>query len=202
MLFSRIVLTLFLIVSVASPCYPKVTEYLVTKVLDGDTVVLENGDVVHYLGIEAPERGKKNGGPEFYAREAVKYNKQLVLLKKVRLEFDTVKKDEHGRILAYVFVKNLFVNGDLVRLGYARVAVQPPNVLYKSLLLKYQREAVGKDLGVWQEKREDTERYYVGNKKTYAFHKPSCPLVGKIPEKNRIIFRSRTDSNKDRLHAM
>ena len=94
-----------------------------TKVIDGDTVMLENGDIVRYLGIDAPPLKKSEGGPEFYAREAVRQNKSMVLLKKVRLEFDVEKKDHEGRLLAYVYVKNVFVNGELVRLGCARVVV-------------------------------------------------------------------------------
>jgi len=171
----------------------KEQEYLVSKVIDGDTILLENGSVVHYLGANAPQLKGKEGGGEFFAREALRENKSLVLLKKVHLEFDAQKKDEEGRLLAYVFVKDLFVNAELIRLGYARAAVSPPNVRYKDLFLKYEGEAKQKYAGLWQEGKEESEPYYVGNKRTYVFHKPSCPLVAKIPEKNRIIFRSRAD---------
>jgi micrococcal nuclease len=116
-----------------------------------------------------------------------------VLLKKVRLEFDVEKKDQEGRILAYVFVKDLFVNGELVRLGFARAAVSPPNLKYKDLFLRYEKGASEKYAGLWQEGKEESEPYYVGNKRSYVFHKPSCPLVNKIPEKNKIIFRNRVD---------
>jgi micrococcal nuclease len=116
-----------------------------------------------------------------------------VLLKKVRLEFDAEKKDSEGRILAYVYVKNLFVNGELVRLGCARAVAHPPNVKYKDLLLRCEREASAKYAGLWQERKQESEPYYVGNKRSYVFHKPSCPLSDKIPEKSKIIFRTRVD---------
>jgi endonuclease YncB( thermonuclease family) len=189
--FNLVVLTLFF-----CPCQAKEKEVLVTKVLDGDTIVLENGDIVRYLGIDAPEAGKKAGGPEFYAREATRYNKQLVLMKRVRLEFDVEKKDSYGRLLAYVHVKNIFVNGELVRLGYARAMIKPPNLSYRDLLLNYQKDAMSKDAGLWQEKKQETEPYYLGNKRTYSFHKPSCPQSSKVSEKNKIIFRSRIDPIK------
>jgi micrococcal nuclease len=176
-----------------SPCQAKEQEALVTKVLDGDTVVLESGETVHYLGVDAPRLRGKEGGAEFFAREAFRQNKSLVLLKKVRLEFDVQKKDGEGRLLAYVHVKNVFVNGELIRLGYARSAVTPPNVRYKDLFQRYEKEASERCAGLWQEAKQASESYYLGNKRSYVFHRPSCPLVGKIPEKNRIIFRSRTD---------
>lgn len=175
-------------------CHGK--EYVVNKVIDGDTVQLETGEVVRYLGIDAPELFLKEGGSEFFAREAARFNKKLVLLKKVRLEFDTEKKDHYGRLLAYVFVKNTFVNGELVRHGYARAAVRPPNVKYKELLLDNQRKAMAEDKGLWQEKKRDTESSYIGNKRTYVLHRPSCKYVDKIPEKSRIVFRSRLDAIK------
>jgi micrococcal nuclease len=187
---------LFLIIALPSLGLCKEKEYIVNKVIDGDTVVLENGETVRYLGIDAPEMGKKKGGPEFFAREATRYNKRLVLLKKVRLEFDEEKKDAYGRLLAYVFVKNVFVNAELVKNGYARVMIKPPNTRYKDLLLQYQKEAMSRDAGLWQEKKQDTERSYVGNKRTYVFHRPSCPSAAAMPPKNRITFNNRTDPIK------
>lgn len=181
-----------LLVSAAS--YGK--DYVVNKVIDGDTIQLETGEIVKYTGVQAPVLYLKEGGSEFFSREAAKYNKKLVLLKKVRLEYDTERKDSHGRVLAYVFVKNVFVNGDLVRHGYARAAIKPPNTKYKDVLLSYQEKAVEEEKGLWQEKKGDTEKYYIGNKRTYVFHRPLCKSVAKIPEKNRIVFRSRQDAIK------
>jgi micrococcal nuclease len=171
----------------------KAKEYVVTKVIDGDTVMLDSGEIVRYLGIDAPPIKKSEGGPQFYAREAARQNKSLVLLKKVRLEFDVNKKDAEGRLLAYVYVKDTFVNGELVRLGCARAAVKPPDLRYRDLLLKYQKDASKRCAGLWQEDKQETGPYYVGNKRSHVFHRPSCPLSNRIPEKSRIVFRTRAD---------
>jgi micrococcal nuclease len=191
---ATLLLLLFFLTLLSAPCFAK--EYTVSKVLDGDSIVLDTGEQVRYLGIDAPELGKQAGGPQFYAKEATAFNKQLVLLKKVRLEFDMERHDAYGRLLAYVFVKDLFVNAELVKRGYARATIKPPNVKYKDLLIKYQKEAMSKEIGLWQEKKSDTASYYVGNKRTYVFHRPDCPYAAKIPEKNRIIFRNRFDAIK------
>jgi micrococcal nuclease len=178
------------------PCFSldaKEKEYVVTKVIDGDTVVLESGEVVRYLGVEAPPIKKNEGGPVFYAREAARQNKNLVLLKKVRLEFDVNKKDAEGRLLAYVYVKNTFVNGELVRLGCARTAAKSADVKYRDLLLRYEEDASKQYIGLWQEDKQETGPYYVGSKRAYVFHRPSCPLSNKIGEKSKIIFRTRAD---------
>jgi len=193
-MYRILVITLVLLALCPLGLEAKEKEYMVAKVIDGDAIVLENGEVVHYLGIEAPHLKKNEGGPQFFSREAAKFNKSLVLLKKVRLEFDVDKKDKQDRLLAYVYVKNLFINGELVRLGYARAAVHPPNIKHKDLLLRLQKEAEERYAGLWQETKGETEPYYVGNKRSYVFHKPSCPLSNKVPEKSRIIFRSRGDA--------
>jgi micrococcal nuclease len=196
-MFVRVLLLFIgLLAAFSNPCDAKDREYQVTKVIDGDTILLDTGETVRYIGIDCPEMGRKGAAPEFYAREATRYNKNLVLLKRVRLEFDVEKKDHYGRLLAYVYVKNLLVNAELVRLGYARAMVKPPNLAHKDLLIKYQREAMAKEIGLWQAEKKDTEPYYVGNKKSYVFHKPSCPYANKIPEKGRIVFRSRVDPIK------
>jgi micrococcal nuclease len=191
---SAFLLLLLLVVLCSGVAYGK--EYVVKKVIDGDSIQLETGEIVRYLGIDTPELAGKDSGAEFYAREAARYNKKLVFLKKVRLEFDVEKKDHYGRLLAYVYVKNVFVNAELVKLGYARAMVKPPNTKHQELLLSYQAKAMAEERGLWQEKKKDSETYYIGNKRTYTLHRPSCPFAVKISEKNRITFKSRLDAIK------
>ncbi|MCX7857658.1 MAG: thermonuclease family protein [Deltaproteobacteria bacterium] len=177
--------------------YPaQAKEFIVTKIIDGDTIQLDNGEIVRYIGVDAPELRTKEGVSEFYARQAAQYNKKLVFLKKVRLEYDIERIDPNGRTLAYVYVKNLFVNAELIRQGYARAIVKPPNVRYKDLFLSLQEKAMKEEKGLWQEKKPDTESYYIGNKRTYVFHRPSCKYGEKVSENNRIVFRSRFDAIK------
>ncbi len=171
-------------------------ETVVRKVISGDLVQLETGEMVKYIGVDTPELNLKEGGSEFFARQAARYNQKLVQLKKVRLEFDREKKDSKGNLLAYVYVKNVFVNAELIRLGYAKARVTSPNDRYKSLLTDAERQARQNERGLWQEAKKDTEEFYIGNKRTYGFHRPSCSNVAKIPEKSKIIFRRRADAIK------
>ena len=53
--------------------------YLVTRVIDGDTIVLENGERVRYIGIDTPEISQN----ECFALEAKKKNEELVLGKSI-----------------------------------------------------------------------------------------------------------------------
>ena len=94
---------------------PKTEKYKVIKVLDGDTIVLETGEKFRYLGIDAPESNDR-WGPE-----AKKFNEEMVLDKKVRVELDKIKLDKYGRILGYIWVDDTLVNEALTERGYARV---------------------------------------------------------------------------------
>lgn len=171
-------------------------EYVVRKVIDGNTIQLDTGEIVKYIGIETPELNLKEGGSEFFAKQASRYNQKLVFMKKVRLEFDKEREDSDGRMLAYIFVKKLFVNAELIKLGYARTHIIPPNDKYKDIFLDYEKKAKQSEKGLWQETKKDTETSYIGNKRSYTFHRPSCENVDKIPEKSKIIFRSRADAIK------
>ena len=77
----------------------------VREVIDGDTIVLDDGRKVRYLGINAPEHGQP------YAREATNFNRRLVSGLSVRLEFDQERQDRHGRLLAYVYATKCEVRG-------------------------------------------------------------------------------------------
>jgi len=165
----------------------------VAKVIDGDTVRLRDGRIVRYIGIDAPEVGKP-----FY-KEAKVANSKLVFRKNVRLEFDVQKFDRHGRVLAYVYVgrgkEEVFVNAELVRLGYAKAYTVPPNVKYANLFVKLQREAMEKGRGLWRNKASGRGRY-IANKRTLIFHRPTCPYARKIASPNRLFFNSPIEAMK------
>ena len=96
------------------PFYAKVT-----RIIDGDTFVIDTGDKVRLICIDAPELGKKT------AEASISYLAKMVLSREVRLEKDVNDKDQYGRLLRYVYVEKgnvtTFVNGEMVKNGYAAV---------------------------------------------------------------------------------
>ncbi len=69
----------------------------------------------------------------------------------MRLDFDAERRDVYGRLLAYVYVGDEFVNAELVRRGYARTLTIPPNTRYAGLFDRLQREAADANRGLWKE---------------------------------------------------
>ena len=169
--------------------------YEVKFVYDGDTILLSNGDRLRYLGINAPEIDHKFKKDEFMAHAARNFNYKLVNGARLRLEYDKQKRDQYGRILAYVFLENgKMVNALLVQKGLAHVMFRNGNLKYRSFLLNCQRKAMKKKLGIWSQDFKGNEKFYLGNRGSYLFHRPSCPFGQDISQKNLVQFRSRYDA--------
>ncbi len=117
---------------------------VVERVIDGDTIVIAGGERVRYIGIDAPDMGDP-----FYL-EAKRFNEQMVAGKRVKLEKDISDRDSHGRLLRYVYADDVFVNGELVRSGYARAKRYPPDTKYQAYLEEMEHEAKRLRKGLWQ----------------------------------------------------
>jgi len=137
---------------------------LVTRAVDGDTLVLENKERVRLIGIDTPEMHESNklqgdaqrSGQDVQTikqlgRRSYEFTKKLVQGKRVRLEFDLERYDKYKRILAYVYLEDgTFVNAEIVAQGYASLMTYPPNVKYADLFLKLYRAARQNQRGLWQ----------------------------------------------------
>ncbi len=127
------------------------------RTVDGDTVHVRLAgrvEKVRYIGIDTPEVHHPKRGEEPGGRAATEVNRRLVGDKPVRLEADVQTRDRYGRLLAYVWVKRsdgreVMVNAELVRLGYAQVMTVPPNVRHAELFRKLAAEAREHRRGLW-----------------------------------------------------
>lgn len=122
----------------------------VTRVVDGDTIEIEGGEMVRYIGVNTPETVKPNSPVECFGREASAFNKRLVENALVRLEKDVSDRDRYGRLLRFVYLEDgTFVNDALVREGYAYASVFPPDVTKAEQFDSAQIQAREARLGLW-----------------------------------------------------
>lgn len=142
----RLVITLALVLTLLATSCSRINEnaILVTRIIDGDTIEIEGGYRVRYIGIDALEKG------EPYYLEATEANRSLIGSKKVRLEKDVVDEDKYGRLLRYVWVNEIMVNAELVRLSYAYSHYYPPNLKYQTHFLQLEKEAREQRRGLWR----------------------------------------------------
>lgn len=124
-------------------CQQRSSTVKVIKVIDGDTIIIEGGYYVRYIGIDTPERDEE------YYMEAKQINQNLVEFKSVRLEKDITDKDKYGRLLRYVFVDDTFINAEITRQGYAYAKAYSPDTKYQTFLESMEKEARQTKKGVW-----------------------------------------------------
>ncbi len=133
---------------------------LVKRIVDGDTIELENGQIVRYIGIDTPELHHPKKEIECFATAAAEFNKNLVEGKIVYLEKDVSETDRYKRLLRYVYIvdesspsSKIFVNQKMVEEGYASAATFPPDVKYAELFNTLQEAARKNNKGMWEKCR-------------------------------------------------
>ncbi|MDD4012835.1 MAG: thermonuclease family protein [Candidatus Omnitrophica bacterium] len=149
------VCTFFIVLLAVSPCAYADNLEVVRTVIDGDTIILEDGRHIRYIGIDTPEIRRRKGqkwvyAPMPYALEARSINSSLVMGKEIQLEYDSQRKDKYGRDLAYVYVDGFMVNEELLRKGVGCLTVYAPNFKYTDRLALAQRHAMTEKVGLWE----------------------------------------------------
>lgn len=123
------------------------------RVVDGDTIVIKMPDgsqeKLRYIGIDAPESVQPEQPVEYLGKEASLHNASLLDSGSLRISFDIERYDEYGRMLAYVWAGSVFLNGQMVRDGYARAKDYPPNMRYQEFLTRAEQEARDARVGLW-----------------------------------------------------
>jgi micrococcal nuclease len=124
----------------------------VLRVIDGDTIEVALGGAeedVRYIGIDTPESAIPGEPVECFGKEAAAANEDLVGGETVRLVYDAERRDHYGRLLAYVFVGDEFVNAALVEDGFATTLEIEPNTSRADDLARLEAAAGRDGAGLW-----------------------------------------------------
>jgi len=124
----------------------------VTRVVDGNVIYAAVGqrvEAIRYIGVGVPFIAHPTRGPEPYDSVVLEMNRQLVDGKWVRLAFDARPRDEHGRLLAYVWVDRVFVNATLLYQGYAEAERATVNTRYATYFQSLEVDARRARRGLW-----------------------------------------------------
>jgi len=125
-------------------------ESRVVRALDGDTLVLDNGERVRLIGVDTTEKSHPLKPIEYFSEEATQFMKRLLEGQKVKLEYDKEKRGKYGRLLAYVYLLDgTFVNAEIIRQGYGFAYTKYP-FKYKDKFVALENEAQKNDRGYWK----------------------------------------------------
>ena len=141
-------------------------EGVVTKVVDGDTLVVKvEGESrrVRLIGVDTPETVHPRKPVQYYGREASAFTKRALSGRRIWLEYDVAPLDRYQRHLAYVWlerpgrdeeaVRRGMFNARLLLGGYGRAMTIQPNSRYADLFARLQAEARKAGRGLWGRKR-------------------------------------------------
>ena len=152
--------------SFSSENVPQSYDVIVTKVIDGDTIVVsfpnQTVATIRLLGIDCPETSIQNNIPNeyqnitnlscltFFGLKAKQYVSSLINNSQITITFDnqTTRKDMYNRFLCYVSVGQININAKLLEEGYARVYTLE-TFSKKSDFLAIQHDSIDLSKGLW-----------------------------------------------------
>lgn len=132
---------------------------LVVDTIDGDTIDVRVGDRVErvrIIGADTPETKDPRKPVQCFGPEASAHTHARLFGKRVTLEIDAEPRDKYGRLLAYVYVDGERFDDELLRLGYARLLIIPPNNEHGRALARATLEAQRARRGLWGACRADS----------------------------------------------
>lgn len=128
----------------------------VADIVDGDTLLLDDGREVRLTGIQAPKLplGRTNFKTWPLAPEARETLAEIAMGRRVTLQYGGESIDRHGRVLAHVFIEGaaagpVWAQQEMLRRGLARVYTFRDNRACSAELLAAEESARAEGLGIW-----------------------------------------------------
>jgi endonuclease YncB( thermonuclease family) len=183
----------------AAPVAANMSDGLVARCFDGDTIQLTDRRIVRLAGIDSPELAHDKKKTQYYASEARQELTRLAQKKKVRLSpAGSVQKDAHGRIIADVRLENGQSLSDIM-ISYGAVFYYPHPDQNRSLqqrLSALQQQAIKNRRGMWahQLSLPLARKNYTGNQESLRFFPADCPEAQRIKPRNRVHFGTLMDA--------
>ena len=142
-------LTLLIVSFLITPCLASDT-FTVTRVVDGDTLLLSNGERVRLIGVDTPETVHPTKPVQYFGKEASAFTKKEIEGQTIRLEYDQQRQDKYGRTLAYVYRSSddFFLNAEIIKQGYGHAYTRFP-FKYLDEFRSYEKEAREQRRGLW-----------------------------------------------------
>lgn len=177
---------------------------VVERVVDGDTVVLNNSEKVRFVCVNTPEKNE-----EGYI-EATNFLKEILLNKTVLLVKDNTDKDKYKRLLRYVYLSDgTFVNSLIAEKGFGEILMIEPNTKLCPEIKAAEDKAKSEKLGIWAKEKAVEENIdpcvalgcpegttAVGSKNSDKWHYCSCKWAKRIKKENLVCFKTTKEAEE------
>jgi micrococcal nuclease len=130
-------------------------EYKLSRVVDGDTVVVEVGGIetkVRLIGVNTPEIVDPRKTVQCFGKEASSFLKNLLPSGiTVKMEIDPTQgdKDKYGRLLRYVYSGDVFVNEEIIQSGYGFEYTYKTPYQFQTEFKESEKYAREGQIGLW-----------------------------------------------------
>ena len=165
--------------------------YRVRSVVDGDTIVLENGLHLRYNGMDAPESGRWSRDYAPMSKEATSRNIELVEHKRVRLKLARDPIDMYGRVVANLYVvpddatqPEIEVREVMLKEGFAKFMDLGVPLEDKKNLKEWEAQAKAANAGIWGVRKPadwpQDAKPFCAAQKTKIYHSVNCSQAKRI----------------------
>ncbi|MCL2602824.1 MAG: thermonuclease family protein [Treponema sp.] len=202
-IIQKAVVSAVLLILFAAPAFSQsgLTAAVVARVIDGDTVVLADGERVRFLGVDTPEVGMPG------ASEATRFVREHVEGRTVWLESDSADRDKYGRLLRYIWlempsdpqdenqIRQYQLNALLLTNGLARVMIigKVKNAaLFRQLSTSVSATSSAAPSPAGNAASAPESAAFIGNRNSLIFHIPRCTVLPAT--QNRVYFDTREDA--------
>ena len=132
----------------------------VVRVFDGDAFVLDTGQSVRLVGVEAPAPARRDTPGEPHAEESKRMLEDLIMGREVQLYYPGLTRDRYDRALAHVRTADdvgpdYWINLELVRRGAVRVRLYPDTDGGGAALMAAEADARKDRHGLWSSRTYD-----------------------------------------------
>ena len=126
----------------------------VARIIDGDALVLDTGQSVRLVSIEAPAMYPESGSPAPYAGESARRLEDMALGRRVQLFYPGITRDRYDRALAHVLTidgagPKRWLNMEMIEAGAAWVRLYPSTSARGQTLLMREAETRDTRQGLW-----------------------------------------------------
>ncbi|AOU96660.1 hypothetical protein BI364_00250 [Acidihalobacter yilgarnensis] len=145
----------------------------VSRVFDGDTVLLNSGVHVRLIGLDTPELAHRQRPADPLADDARRRLEGLLARSgwTLRLRFDVERRDHYGRTLAHAYLPDgTSVSAALLRYGLATALVVPPNLAEAACYQRAEAQARAQRAGLWALARYQPVASTALPKRAHGFH--------------------------------
>lgn len=159
-------------------------------VVDGDTVILDTGQTVRLMGINAPELSRDDQPGQYFAQQA--RQQALELMHGLEVQVRTIRTDRFQRLVGTVHLGDgTSVNKALVQGGAAFVSAYTDQEQRDVAgLVDMQRRAMKERVGFWGTilSLSEASGPFAGNRRSRRFHSRIAPLAKPSTIEINVVF--------------